>query len=184
MPADFQNDILHRLLDDDTLAFWQRRVLDEGKLNERLLFSAWPVAEEVLRHLKYLFGLNVAGNHSVRIVRYVIARLNQPHHRRGGGCDCLSITQRLLAAGVLIEKPIGHLTIQIVIRIRLVTIYFTDHYLTLTLELFFVEERIARGVFHELHRGSQIRTGSGEEVIDDFLARRTVVSDAQLADGF
>jgi len=54
--------------------------------------------------------------------------------------------------------------------------------LPFTLELTFIKQRVARRVPHEVHRSAQIWTGRREVVMHDFLARRRVVGDAELAD--
>ena len=49
MPADTEDDVLHRLLDDHSFTFRQRWVLNQGKLNERILFASLPIAESLRR---------------------------------------------------------------------------------------------------------------------------------------
>ena len=54
----------------------------------------------ILDHLVNVCCLHIARDNQRRIVRHVITPLNQTHHRRGGGRNRLTITERLLSARV------------------------------------------------------------------------------------
>ena len=92
-------------------------MLNQRKLYKRIFFAPGPVAVKLLSHFEDLFGVDIAGDDQRGIVRHVVTRLNEPHHRRCGGSDRLSITQRLFAARIFVEEPIVHLLIEKVKRI-------------------------------------------------------------------
>ena len=182
MPTNFDQHIRYWLLDDVAFTLLQRRMLDHGKLNEWILFALGPVTIELFRHLIDVLRLHVTGDHQRRVVRHVIAPLNQLHHLGRRGRNRLTIAQRLFATRVFIEETIVHLFIQIVSWLRLVAIDFADHDLTLALKFLFVKQRISRRVTHEVHRGANVGAGSGEIVFNDFFACLAVISDAELSD--
>src|SRR2546423_7854 len=85
LPPNIEDHVLDRLFDDGALALWERRMLDHRKFYERVFVSARPIAVKLLSHLENIFRIYVARHQKCRIIRHIVARLNQPHHvcRRG-----------------------------------------------------------------------------------------------------
>jgi hypothetical protein len=63
MPANIKDHILHRLNDHDAITLRKRRMLDERKLDERILRALGPVAVKLLRHLHHFGWIHVACQH-------------------------------------------------------------------------------------------------------------------------
>src|SRR6266851_5533901 len=143
MPADIYDYVLDRLRDNRALAFCERRMFDQGKLYERILFAPWPIAVKFLRHLENLIRIHVARNHQRRIVWYVITRLYQAHHGSGCSRDRLPVAERILAAGVFRKHPVCHFLVEEEERIRLVPVNLADDNLALAFKLTLFEEWIA-----------------------------------------
>ena len=90
-------------------------MLDQRELDKGIFFAPRPLAKKLLRHFVNVRGWHVASDDERAVVRHIVARLNQPHHRRRGGRYGLAIAQRLLAARVLVKQSIGHLLVQVIV---------------------------------------------------------------------
>src|SRR6185312_14357447 len=182
MPANRDNYILDGLLDYGALALGQRRMLDERKLDKRIFLAPRPIAKELLCHLKNLFGLNVSSHNQSGVIWYVIASLNQAHLLGCRRRNSLPISQGRLAARIFVKESRKDLAVQVIERIRFVSIDLTNNHFALALKLEIVEQRVTGRISHELHRGSQIRTGRREVIVNYFFASGTVIGNSQLAD--
>ena len=96
--------------------------------------------------------------------------------------DRFARAERVFARRVFIEKLFHQIPLQIKIRIRFVAVDFADNDLFFARKLVFVKNRKTHRVVDKFYRRRNIRAGRREIIIDDFLARRAVIGDAEIAD--